>query len=161
MDSASFLAVCNWQIRPTPADNPDLFRSPVQNKEETCESCASTLLTEATELTYDIGQGDVGHTLQLVLDVLRQHRVAQVPGLNGALHQGHPSAMTPLPAIRREENNMIKMEILSRSFNHTNNTLWDASSSLKEWSCAVKWIPVVSVVWLAGLRGNNLSLKCW
>lgn len=68
------------------------------------------LLTEATELTYDVGQGDVGHTLQLVLDVLRQHRVAQVPGLNGALHQWHPSA------TRREENKNIKMERLYHSF---------------------------------------------
>lgn len=72
-----------------------------------CESCASALLTEATELTYNVGQGDVGHTLQLVLDVLRQHRVAQVPGLNGTLHQRHPVA---LPATSREENKNIKME---------------------------------------------------
>lgn len=55
------------------------------------------LLTEAAELTDDIGQGDVSHTLQLVLDVSWQHRVAQVPGLDGALHQRHPSAATPLP----------------------------------------------------------------
>lgn len=111
------------QIRLTPADIPDLFRSPVQNKDEICEWRASALLTEATELTYDVGQGDVGHTLQLVLDVLRQHRVAQMPGLNGALHQRHPSAVTPLPAMRREENKNIKVEGLHHSFNHTNNTL--------------------------------------
>jgi len=55
-------------------------------------------LTEAAELTYDVGQGDVRHTLQLIFDVPRQHRVAQVPGLDGALHQRHPSAATPLPA---------------------------------------------------------------
>ena len=54
------------------------------------------LLTEAAELANDVSQGDVSHTLQLVLDVSWQHRVAQVPGLDGALHQGHPSAATPL-----------------------------------------------------------------
>lgn len=59
--------------------------------------CVSVLLTEAAELTYDVGQGDVSHTLQLILDVSWQHRVAQVPGLDGALHQRHPSAATPLP----------------------------------------------------------------
>lgn len=74
------------------------------------------VLTEATELPYDVGQGDVGHTLQLILDVLRQHRVAQVPGLNGALHQRHPSAATPLPATRREGNKKTKMERLHHSF---------------------------------------------
>lgn len=84
---------------------------------------ASALLTEAAELTYDVGQGDVGHTLQLVLDVLRQHRVAQVPGLDGALHQRHPSAATPLPAMRRKEKKDIRTEGLHRSFNHTNDTL--------------------------------------
>lgn len=55
------------------------------------------LLTEAAELADDVGQGDVSHTLQLVLDVSWQHRVAQVPGLDGALHQRHPSAEKPLP----------------------------------------------------------------
>lgn len=58
--------------------------------------CVVVLLTETAELANDVGQGDVGHTLQLVLDVSRQHRVAQVPGLDGALHQRHPSAATPL-----------------------------------------------------------------
>lgn len=58
--------------------------------------CVLLLLTEAAELANDVGQGDVSHTLQLVLDVSWQHRVAQVPGLNGALHQRHPSAATPL-----------------------------------------------------------------
>lgn len=66
------------------------------------QSKTNALLTEAAELTYDVGQGDVGHALQLVLDVPRQHRVAQVPGLDGALHQRHPSAAAPLPAARRE-----------------------------------------------------------
>lgn len=56
------------------------------------------LLTEAAELAYDVGQGYVSHTLQLILDVPWQHRVAQVPGLDGALYQRHPSAATPLPA---------------------------------------------------------------
>ncbi len=59
--------------------------------------CVFVLLTEAAELAYDVGQGDVSHTLQLILDVPWQHRVAQVPGLDGALHQRHPSAATPLP----------------------------------------------------------------
>lgn len=58
--------------------------------------CVLVLLTEAAELADDVGQGDVSHTLQLVLDVSWQHRVAQVPGLDGALHQRHPSAATPL-----------------------------------------------------------------
>lgn len=56
-----------------------------------------SLLTEAAELADDVGQGDVSHTFQLVLDVSWQHRVAQVPGLDGALHQRHPSAEKPLP----------------------------------------------------------------
>lgn len=60
-------------------------------------ACVPVLLTEAAELTDDVGQGDVSHTLQLVLDVSWQHRVAQVPGLDGALHQRHPSAAMPLP----------------------------------------------------------------
>lgn len=55
------------------------------------------LLTEAAELADDVGQGDVSHTFQLVLDVSWQHRVAQVPGLDGALHQRHPSAEKLLP----------------------------------------------------------------
>lgn len=55
------------------------------------------LLTEAAELADDVGQGDVSHTFQLVFDVSWQHRVAQVPGLDGALHQRHPSAEKPLP----------------------------------------------------------------
>lgn len=59
--------------------------------------CVLVLLTEAAELAYDVGQGDVSHTFQLILDVPWQHRVAQVPGLDGALHQRHPSAATPLP----------------------------------------------------------------
>lgn len=63
--------------------------------------CVFALLTEATELPYDVGQGDVSHTLQLILDIPWQHRVAHVPGLNGALHQGHPSAATPLPETSR------------------------------------------------------------
>lgn len=54
-------------------------------------------LTEAAELSDDVGQGDVSYTLQLILDVPWQHCVAQMPGLNGALHQRHPSAATPLP----------------------------------------------------------------
>ncbi len=57
------------------------------------------LLTEAAELSYDVGQRDVRHTLQLILDVSWQHRVAQVPGLDGALYQRHPSAATPLPTV--------------------------------------------------------------
>lgn len=60
--------------------------------------CVCALLTEAAELAYDVGQGYVSHTLQLILDVPWQHRVAQVPGLDGALYQRHPSAATPLPA---------------------------------------------------------------
>lgn len=102
-----FLWLCatlTGNIRVTRADIADLLRLPIQNKEETSESCASALLTEATELTDDVGQGDVGHTLQLVLDVPRQHGVAQVPGLNGALHQRHPFAAMPLPAMSREKN---------------------------------------------------------
>lgn len=102
-----FLWLCatlTGNIRVTRADIADLLRLPIQNQEGTSESCASALLTEATELTDDVGQGDVGHTLQLVLDVPRQHRVAQVPGLNGALHQRHPFAAMPLPAISRENN---------------------------------------------------------
>lgn len=79
------------------------------------------VLTEATELTDDVGQGDVGHALQLVLDVPRQHRVAQVPGLDGALHQRHPFAAMPLPATSRGENTKIKMGRSRRRFNHTNN----------------------------------------
>lgn len=59
--------------------------------------CVCVLLTEAAELAYDVGQGDVCHTLQLILYIPWQHRVAQVPGLNGALHQRHSSAATPLP----------------------------------------------------------------
>ena len=55
------------------------------------------LLTEAAELADDVGQGDVSHTLQLILDVPWQHRVAQVPGLDGALHQWHPFTATLLP----------------------------------------------------------------
>lgn len=57
------------------------------------------LLTQAAELAYDVGQGDVSHTLQLILDIPWKHRVAQVPGLDGALHQWHPSAAMPLPKI--------------------------------------------------------------
>lgn len=59
--------------------------------------CILVLLTEAAELADDVGQGDVSHTLQLVLDVSWQHCVAQVPGLNGALDQRHPSGAMPLP----------------------------------------------------------------
>lgn len=59
--------------------------------------CVLVLLTEAAELAYNVGQGDVSHTLQLVLDVSWQHCVAQVPWLNGALHQWHLSAAMPLP----------------------------------------------------------------
>lgn len=55
------------------------------------------LLTEAAELTDDVGQGDVGHALQLILDVPWQDCVAQVPGLDGAFHQRHPCAETTLP----------------------------------------------------------------
>lgn len=119
-----FLWLCatlTGNIRGTRADIADLLRLPIRNKEETSESRASALLTEATELTDDVGQGDVGHTLQLVLDVPRQHRVAQVPGLNGALHQRHPFAAMPLPAISREENPKIKMVRSYHRFNHTNN----------------------------------------
>lgn len=54
-------------------------------------------LTQAAELPDDVCQGYVSHTLQLVLDVSWQHGVAQVPGLDGALHQRHPFAATPLP----------------------------------------------------------------
>lgn len=50
------------------------------------------LLTEAAELPYDVGQRDVGHTLQLVLDAPGKHCVAQVPGLDGSLDQRHPAA---------------------------------------------------------------------
>lgn len=57
--------------------------------------CAQ-LLTEAAELPDDIGQRDVSHTLQLVLDAPGQHRVAQVPGLDGSLDQRHPA--TPAAA---------------------------------------------------------------
>lgn len=90
----------------------------------------SALLTEATELTYDVGQGDVGHTLQLILDVPRQHRVAQVPGLDGALHQRHPSAAMPLPATGREENKEITMARAYHHFNHTNNSFTSRDISL-------------------------------
>lgn len=55
------------------------------------------LLTEAAELTDDVGQGDVGHALQLILDVPWQYTSAQVPGLDGALHQRHLFAETMLP----------------------------------------------------------------
>lgn len=67
------------------------------------------IFTEAAELADDVGQGDVSHTLQLVLDVSWQHRVAQVPGLDGALHQRHPSAEKPLPDtfVRRKKNPLI------------------------------------------------------
>lgn len=119
-----FLRLCatlTGNIRVTRAEIADLLRLPIQNKVETSESCASALLTEATELADDVGQGDVGHTLQLVLDVPRQHRVAQVPGLNGALHQRHPFAATPLPAVSRGENMKIKMVRSCHRFNHTNN----------------------------------------
>lgn len=65
-------------------------------------SCVLALLTEAAELTNDVGQGDVGHALQLVPDVPWQYGVAQVPGLNGALHQRHPFAKTTLPRVRQD-----------------------------------------------------------
>lgn len=65
--------------------------------------CVPVLLTEAAELADDVGQGDVSHTLQLILDVPWQHCVAQVPGLNGAFYQRHPSTATPLPAKRGED----------------------------------------------------------
>lgn len=65
------------------------------------------VLTQAAELAYDVGQGDVSHTLQLILDIPWQHRVAQVPGLDGALHQWHPSAAMPLPKITNDKNNNI------------------------------------------------------
>lgn len=59
--------------------------------------CVSVLLTQAAELAYDVGQGNISHTLQLILDIPWQHRVTQVPGLDGALHQRHSYAATPIP----------------------------------------------------------------
>lgn len=46
-------------------------------------------LTEAAELADDVGQGHVGHALQLILDAPGQCRVAQVPGLDVPLYQRH------------------------------------------------------------------------
>lgn len=59
------------------------------------------LLTEAAELADDVGQGDIGYTLQLILDVPWQYRVAQVPGLDGTLNQRHRFAVTTLPIGER------------------------------------------------------------
>lgn len=63
-----------------------------------CVSKCARLLTEAAELPDDVGQRDVGHTLQLVLDAPGQHRVAQVPGLDCSLDQRHPAAAAVAPA---------------------------------------------------------------